>query len=83
MMSPPESAPRTPTPGSLLDPERAGIQARTSDPVKYSPTQRPYTASRQIFLQWVTYEDASKFSFNFPKVCVCICNMRSLLTAVV
>ncbi len=44
-MSPPESAPRTPTPGSLLDPERAGIQARTPDSVKYSPTQRPYTAS--------------------------------------
>lgn len=38
-------AARTPTPGPLLDPERAEIQARTPDPVTYSLTDRPHTAS--------------------------------------
>ncbi|XP_076614427.1 versican core protein [Chaetodon auriga] len=41
----PTYAPQTSTPGSLLGPERAEIQARTSNPVAYSPTQRPHTAS--------------------------------------
>ncbi|XP_035524484.1 LOW QUALITY PROTEIN: versican core protein-like [Morone saxatilis] len=35
----------TPTPGPLLDPERAEIQARTPGLVAQSPTQRPHTAS--------------------------------------
>lgn len=36
----------TPTPRPVLDPERAEIQAATPDPVTYSLTERPHTASR-------------------------------------
>nr|XP_046231049.1 versican b [Scatophagus argus] len=41
----PTYSPRTSTPRPLLDPESAEIKARTPDPVKYSPTERPHTAS--------------------------------------
>lgn len=41
----PSYASQTSTPGPLLGPERAEIQARTSHPVAYSPTKRPHTAS--------------------------------------
>lgn len=41
----PDSPIYTPTPGPLLEPERAEIQARTPDPVTYSLTERPHTAS--------------------------------------
>ncbi|XP_068609259.1 versican core protein [Brachionichthys hirsutus] len=41
--SSPTDTAHVPTPGSVLDPERAEIQAKAPDPVTYSPTERPHT----------------------------------------
>lgn len=41
----PSYASQTSTPGPLSGPERAEIQARTSDPVAHLPPERPHTAS--------------------------------------
>lgn len=45
--------PPTPTPAPVLHPEQAEIQARQPEPVEYSPTERPPTASTD----YVDYND--------------------------